>query len=102
MSDFKKVGELIDSWLAEYEEKMHQPSELFKKYYDKYPEIESLILNPRELLLETLEFFGLPRDYMLGMGHWKDWEKIKAKEKKDREMRRITKRAKFVTGKKKK
>lgn len=41
-----------------------------------------MILTPRELLLETLEFFGLPQDYMLGNGHWKDWEKKKLEERK--------------------
>ena len=35
------------------------------------------------MLLETLEFYGLPKNYMLGVGHWKDWEKIKLKEKRD-------------------
>lgn len=40
-----------------------------------------MILSPRQLLLETLEFFGLPKNYMLGAGHWKDWEKKKMEEK---------------------
>lgn len=75
---------MIDEWLQPYVEKglLHQPSELFKEYFDRYPEIESMILSPRELLLETLEFFGLPEDYMLGNGHWKDWEKKKLEERK--------------------
>lgn len=34
---------------------------------------ECLIQKPRDILLETLEFFGLPKNYINGEGHWKDW-----------------------------
>jgi len=30
--------------------------------------------------LETLEYFGLPQNYMNGEGHWKDWAKKKEEE----------------------
>lgn len=43
---------------------MHQPSEMFREFFDEYPEIETCILTPRDLLLETLEYFGLPEYYM--------------------------------------
>jgi hypothetical protein len=51
----------------------HQPSEIFTQFPDYEPDIQCMILSPRQLLLETLEFFGLPKDYMDGNGHWKDW-----------------------------
>lgn len=56
-------------------------------------------MNPRELLLETLEYFGLPKYYMLGAGHWKDWEKIKLEELKQASMRRVAKRTTAKTRK---
>jgi hypothetical protein len=30
--------------------------------------------------LETLTYFGLPKGYMQGEGHWQDWEKKKLEE----------------------
>ena len=30
-------------------------------------------MSPSEFLIETLEIFGLPKNYMKGEGHWKDW-----------------------------
>ena len=39
-------------------------------------------MKPREFLMETLEYFGLPKGYLKGEGHWKNWLKIVAEVKK--------------------
>jgi len=41
-----------------------------------------------EFFLESLEYYGLPKDYLNGGGHWKDWEKNKREEQKALAMRR--------------
>lgn len=56
---------------------LHYPSDLFMQYQDQYGDIQSVILTPKELLFQTLECFGLPKDYVYGNGHWKDWRKKK-------------------------
>ena len=40
-------------------------------------ELESNIMTPLEFMLNTLEFFGLPKDYINGAGHFPTWEKDK-------------------------
>ena len=53
------------------------PSEIFERYPEYGKDLESFIFTPSEFLIETLEIFGLPKNYMKGEGHWKDWaEKI--------------------------
>jgi len=47
-----------------------------------------MIISPQQLLLQTLEFFGLPKNYMNGAGHWKDWEKKKKEEQKAASLRK--------------
>jgi hypothetical protein len=69
---------MIDDWLEGVV--IHQPSDLFREFPDFDPDIQCMILKPRELLLETLEFFGLPKGYMNKVGHWKNWVENKLQE----------------------
>jgi hypothetical protein len=74
-----KVGVMIDNWLKEY--KITQPSDFFLEHPEIDPNLFSHIITERELLLQTLVYFGLPVMYMDGDGQWKDWEKKKREEK---------------------
>lgn len=40
-----------------------------------------ITLSEREFFLDTLVYFGLPKKYIEGEGHWRDWAK-KIEEKK--------------------
>ena len=78
------VEKMIDRWLNEKAPpfKFNQPSKLFletswKESFDVY----SIIQPASQFFLETLVFFGLPKKYMEGEGHWKEWEKKKIEEK---------------------
>ena len=71
---------MIDNWLKEF--KITQPSDFFlDPSVDIDPNIFAHIITERELLLQTLTYFGLPGTYMDGEGQWKDWEKKKKEEK---------------------
>lgn len=47
-----------------------------------------MIMTPSEFFIETLEFFGLPKDYVKREGHWKDWVKNIREKKMDDQLRR--------------
>ena len=40
-------------------------------------ELESNIMSPIDFMLNTLEFFGLPKSYIDGNGHFPNWDKQK-------------------------
>jgi len=44
-----------------------------------------LLTDKFEFFLDTLEFFGLPRGYLTGEGHWADWAKIEEQKRKEKE-----------------
>ena len=44
-----------------------------------------LLTDKFEFFLDTLEFFGLPRGYLGGEGHWADWAKIEEQKRKEKE-----------------
>lgn len=69
---------MINGWLSDY--KVFCPSDLFLEFPNKFQDLESLTIEPLQILLETLEYFGLPQNYMNGEGHWKDWAKKKEEE----------------------
>lgn len=56
------------------------PSEIFQKYPEYAKDLETFVMSSSEFFIETLELFGLPKDYVKREGHWKDWAK-KIKEK---------------------
>lgn len=71
--DIAEFQELLKRWMMGYE--MYIPSELFVRYPEFAKDLESFIMSPSEFLIETLEMFGLPKNYMKKEGHWKDWAK---------------------------
>ena len=67
---------MID-WLDEF--KLLQPSDFLRDHPTNDAELICLIQEKEEFMLSTLEFFGLPKNYMEGAGHFPWW----GKEKKD-------------------
>ena len=67
---------MID-WLDEF--KLLQPSDFLRDHPTNDVELICLIQEKEEFMLSTLEFFGLPKNYMEGAGHFPWW----GKEKKD-------------------
>ena len=60
------------------------------KYYDKV-KIESgntLLVDELSFYLDTLNYFGLPKGYLEGEGHWEDYIKFMEKKKKAKEARK--------------
>ena len=70
---------------------------VLEQYKIKYPELEQfegkipitdgecLLSNEFDFFIETLEFFGLPKGYMQGNGHWDDWLEKEAKKRAQKE-----------------
>lgn len=52
------------------------PSEFFSDHPTQDPWLVCNTQEPREFLMETLEYFGLPTGYLKKEGHWKNWLKI--------------------------
>jgi len=80
--DKEKVIEMMNSWLDGF--KLKQPSEFFKDHPTNDSELVCSIQTEMEFMLSTLEFFGLPKGYIDGKGHFPNWEKerLEAKKKK--------------------
>ncbi len=51
----------------------------------KVEEGECLLSTEFDFFIETLEFFGLPKGYMHGAGHWDDWLEKEAKKREQKE-----------------
>jgi hypothetical protein len=71
--DIPGFESLLKRWTTGYE--IYFPSDTFTKYPEHAKDLESMVLNSWEFLIETLEIFGLPKNYMKKEGHWKDWAK---------------------------
>ena len=71
--------EIFARWLDGYT--IANPSDYFLEQDISGLELESNIMSPQEFMLNTLEFFGLPKDYIDGNGHFADWEKRKEEQK---------------------
>ena len=73
--DRKHVEEFLDETLREY--RLTQPSNYFLP--DQHPtddfDLVCNALSEKEFLIQTLEIFGLPQNYMTGAGHFADWGK---------------------------
>lgn len=65
--------DMCEKWMVGH--KLSYPSDLFLEFPELAKDIETFIINPTEFLIETLELFGLPQNYIHGNGHWKDWAK---------------------------
>lgn len=73
------VDGLLDQWLADFA--LVQPSQFFKDHPTNDSELTCSIQAEKEFLLTTLQFFGLPKNYMDGNGHFPDWGKEKKEDK---------------------
>ena len=71
----KHVEDFLDETLGSY--KLTQPSSYFLP--DQHPtddhDLVCNALSEKEFLIQTLEIFGLPQNYMSGAGHFADWGK---------------------------
>lgn len=94
------VEKMIDSWVLGFH--YNQPSALFLESECTDPELLCIIQSNRQFFLETLTFFGLPKNYIQGEGHWKDWEEKVLSEQRAQSLKRpVKKKTKTVRGKKK-
>lgn len=84
------VEKMIDAWVTGYQ--FNQPSSLFLEQPAKDQELFCIIQTARQFFLETLVFFGLPKNYIQGEGHWKDWEEKVLNEQKAQSLRRHMKK----------
>ena len=67
--------QIFARWLDGY--KIANPTDYFLDQDMAGLDLESNIMTPLEFMLNTLEFFGLPKDYINGAGHFPTWEKDK-------------------------
>ena len=92
--DRTKVEEMFDDWLSGF--KIEQPSDFFRENPTNDAELVCSTETEKEFMLTTLEFFGLPRGYMEGTGHFPTW----GLEKKDDKLAIARKRAQAKNQKK--
>lgn len=65
------VEKMLDDWLSEF--RLYQPKEIFAEQGVKDADVNCWVISERNFFLETLTYFGLPKDYLQGNGHWHDW-----------------------------
>ena len=92
--DRAAVDAMLDGWLAEFA--LQQPSDFFSAHPTDDTELVCTIQTPKEFLLSTLEFFGLPKNYMEGAGH----HAMAGRDKSNAEKAAARKRAKQAKGQK--
>ena len=85
--DRAAVEAMLDGWLAGFT--LVQPSGFFRDHPTNDSELVCSIESEKEFLLSTLEFFGLPKNYMEGAGH----HATHGREKKDDKAAAARKRA---------
>lgn len=78
--DRSQVEALLDEWLQEYA--LVQPDDFFRDHPTNDTELVCSVQTSKDFLLSTLEFFGLPKGYMDGAGHFPDWGKQQQDKKK--------------------
>lgn len=83
------INELFNNWLSGF--KITQPGDYFLKLDHDNIELEYCIMTEIELMMQTLEFFGLPEDYINGNGHHTDWGKNKDADKKKKGKQKVKK-----------
>ena len=84
------VEKMIDDWVKPYV--FNQPSAIFLENGTVDHELFCIIQTNRQFFLETLVFFGLPKNYIHGEGHWKDWADKILNEQKQQSLRRPMKK----------
>ena len=71
--DRAAVEGMLDTWLEEF--RLVQPDQFFRDHPTNDTELYCTVQNEKEFLLSTLEYFGLPKRYMEGNGHFPMWGK---------------------------
>jgi hypothetical protein len=89
---------LLKRWTSGFD--IYYPSDLFNKYPQHSQDLETILMNSWEFLIETLELFGLPKNYMKKEGHWKDWAKKIIEDNIAAQLRRPKKNTKKTVAKK--
>lgn len=69
------MNDLFGNWLDGF--KLHQPNDYFLSLADDDIDLVYNIQTEIEVLMSTLENYGLPNDYINGKGHHNDWAKNK-------------------------
>lgn len=77
--DKEQFLDLIKNWLSDF--KLTQPSQFLSDNPTNDNDLSCCILSESEFLLSTLRYFGLPKDYLNGEGHFPTWEKDRLKAK---------------------
>lgn len=93
--DIAGFEKLLMGWIQGFD--IYFPSELFSKYPEHARDLESMVISPWEFLIETLELFSLPKNYMKKEGHWKDWAKKIIEDNIAAQLRRPKKNTKKTT-----
>lgn len=71
------LGKLVEKHLKLF--KFDSPDDVFERIADD--QVRTFIISAGEFLFRELKFFGLPRGYLEGQGHWREWalRQIKSK-----------------------
>lgn len=72
----EEVHKMIDNWLSEFD--LVQPSSFFAEHPTNDTDLCCNIMSKKDFCLFTMEFFGLPKNYMEGNGHFPNWEEERA------------------------
>lgn len=79
----RQMEERINEWLKGY--RIEQPQDYFFENPIIDVDLYGHIINEKELFLDTLTYFGLPKGYIDGHGQWKDHDKNVAERRKQDE-----------------
>ena len=64
----EKFEAMVDKWTSEFI--IEQPSDFFKDHPTTDADLVCSIQSPKDFLIHTLRFFGLPKGYLEGEGHF--------------------------------
>lgn len=64
---------MVDAWVSGFQ--LSQPSSFLNENPTNDSELVCCIQTEKDFLLTTLRFFGLPKNYLDGEGHFPNWEK---------------------------
>ena len=78
--DLATVEQIFDQWLEDFE--VIQPDNFFRDHPTNDTDLCCTVQSGREFLISTLEYFGLPKGYMSGTGHFPMWGKESKEDKK--------------------
>lgn len=71
--------DMLDKWCNDFT--IEQPSQFFRDHPTNDAELVCSIQSSKDFLLQTLRFFGLPKGYLEGEGHFPDWGQKRMEDK---------------------